>query len=142
MYYTVNRCIKRAGLIDRARTYCLLLNDDGLYILYLGKATGQMPESGDIITQVISDKAVNFFEQRYEKEISASEEKIKNGNLAEIAKEKHSFFLKKGQVQSFSFNSFHDGTSQIKIKGEGVKITLHAHNYYGKIIKSIEEGLK
>ena len=92
MSLTIQRCLKKPGIIDRARMFYLEFNEKGLYVIATGKGT-QVPTVRGPFAEVIAGKAVNFFIDKFEPEIVANEERIRTGQMETMAEEKHSFFL-------------------------------------------------
>ncbi len=141
MLHIIHRCIKKPGLIDRARTFYLELNDKGLYIICLGNTTQEVPRSGDLVAHAIATKAIHFIANRYEKKIKATEEQIQTKGVDEMVQTKHSYLFSKSEVEIFDFIVLSDQSIQIKIKGPKQKITLYADAYYGRTAQNIKQGL-
>lgn len=141
MKITVNRCLRKPGLLDGARSFYLELNDNGLYIINLGRSTIAVPQSADIISQAIANKALDIIQNKFEKRIRETELRIENGELKSLAQEKHSCFLTPDKIEDFNFVNLSDGSVQISIKGEKIKMKLYAHVSYQRIIQSIKESL-
>jgi len=138
----VHRCIKRPGLIEGARTFYLELTEEGLHIICLGNATQEVPSSGNIASDIIAGKAINFIANRYEKKIRETEERIQKEGVSTVSKENKSFFLTPSQIEIFDFTMLNDGTIQIKIKGGKAKLTLFAHQYYGRTVQNMKQSLR
>lgn len=141
MKLTVNRCLRRPGLLDGARTFYIELNDQGLFLISLGRSTIAAPKSADIISQAIANKALDMIQNKFEKKIREVEVKLENGELLSLVNTKHSHFLKPDEVDVFDFTMLNDGTVQINIKGGKAKMKLYAHSSYGRIIQSIKQSL-
>jgi hypothetical protein len=137
MNYIIQRCTKPPGLIIRALTYYLELNDQGLYIICLGNATAQ-PNTNDIISEAIANQAVKFFDKRYEKEIQKNEEILKKDGLEKSLKNKRSYFLTLAQISDFKVTQLNGSQIKIAIKGD-VKITLICHSYYSAIASAMSD---
>jgi len=142
MSLIVHRCIKRPGLIEGARTFYLELTEEGLHIICLGNATQEVPSSGNIASDIIAGKAINFIANRYEKKIRETEERIQKEGVSTVSKENKSFFLTPSQIEIFDFTMLNDGTIQIKIKGGKAKLTLFAHQYYGRTVQNMKQSLR
>lgn len=141
MKLTVNRCLKRPGLIDGARMYYLELNDEGLYLINLGRSTIAAPQSADFISQAIANKALNIIQNKFEKKIHETELRVEKGELKELAKEKHSYFFSNNDIAVYNFRMVNDGSIQIEIKGGKTNMKLYAHSSYGRIIQSIKQTI-
>lgn len=137
MNYVIHRCVKPPGLIIRALTYYLELNDQGLYIICLGNATAQ-PNTHDIISEVIADQAVKFFDKRYEKEIKKNEEILQKDGVEKSLKNKRSYFLTPKQISDFKVTQLNSNQIKIVIKGD-TKITLVCNGYYIGIANAISD---
>ena len=145
MKYTVDRCMKRPGLIDRARTYYLEFNEKGLYVIAIGKA-GQKPYIPremlvTVAAQALAKPIINKIEEKMEAEIVANEQRLASGQLESMAQEKHSRFLEKGQISQFKLNKQVD-TLQLVIKASGFSITLYAHEAYAEQLQQMEQALR
>jgi len=136
MNYSISRCTKPPGLIQRALTYYLELNEHGLYIICLGKATAQ-PIARDTLSQVVANEAVKFFDKRYEKEIQKNEEQLRKIGTIEMAKNKNCFYIPIEKIESFRIKILHDKSVQIKLKGS-VKRTFICDPAFGRIASTIE----
>lgn len=139
MKLTVDRCLKRPGLIIRAKTYYLELNPKGLYIVALGNAA-MMPVARNPISQAVGDAAYKHFDEKFETQIAENEQKIQLGQMEDLVSEKHSYFLRKDEVQEFKVEIFHDSVC-VKIKGGKAKITLYAHPHYKDVITEMARAL-
>lgn len=139
MKLTVHRCLKRPGLIIRAKTYFLELNTKGLYIIALGNAA-MMPVTRNPISQAIGDAAYKHYDEKFEVQIAQSEQRIQMGQLDEMATEKHSYFLRKEEVQEFKVEMLNDSVC-VKIKGGKAKITLFVHPHYKDVIAEMSHAL-
>lgn len=139
MKISIPRSIKPPGFIIRAKTYFLELNDKGLYIIALGNAT-VMPNTRNYFQQAVANSAVKYFDAKYEVQIAANEQRLRNGELDTLAAEKYSYFLRKDEVQLFKADYFQDGVT-LKIKGGKAKITLHAPAEYADKIHEISAAL-
>lgn len=142
MSLIIHRCIKRPGLIEGARTFYLELNNEGLHIICLGNATQEVPGSGNIAADIIAGKAINFIANRYEKKIREAEERIQKEGVSILSKEKKSYFLTPAQIEVFDFSVLNDGTIKINIKGGKAKLTLFAHQYYGRTLQNMKQTIR
>lgn len=144
MKYTINRCMKMPGLIDRARTYFLELNDKGLYIIAIGKAGLEPNIRQDNLTNIaamaIAKKINSPIARKMEEEILTNEERLQNGKMEEIVREKKSYFLTTNDIVSFKTTN-QGKTTKINIKGKGMKIELHVDNSYSDQISGISNAL-
>jgi hypothetical protein len=138
MEYTINRSVKRPGLIVGARTMFIQLNDKGLYVICLGNATQTPRPTNDLIVNLVADKAVDFFQNRYEKKIRETEVRIKTESLDELVKEKLCYFVPTNEITLFKASIEPDSHLKIQMKGGKLNMKVYTHPYYQQIAESIE----
>ncbi len=102
----VEKCIKKAGLLSRARTFRLELHPEGLYILCLGKATGEFTDVRlTTFEKMVAKKALNYFGKRYDEEHQHAFEELLLFGPREFAKKKNSHFIPAKEIDRyFSFD--------------------------------------
>jgi hypothetical protein len=137
MKYSISRCTKPPGLIIRALTYYLELNEKGLYLICLGNATAQ-PVTHDIISAAIADGAVKFFDNRYEKQIKKNEEQLLTLGAEKMVNTRHSHFFELNTLKALKVSQLTNGMIQIEIKGPK-KIKLQCHPHFHSIALSIAQ---
>ena len=87
------------GLIASGKTYTLILEDDGLYVLHTG------PAGRDVRTRGLAEyAAVSMVRSAQAKKIAAGEARIDDTPLDELVKEKHSKFVRKDEIESLQLN--------------------------------------
>lgn len=138
MKLTVHRCLKKPGLIIRAKTYFLELNSRGLYLIALGNAA-MIPPPRSVAHEVVGQAAFNHFDRKFEPKILENEQRIQLGQLEEMANEKHCFFLRREEVKQFKVSAFFDSI-RMDIKGGKANITLYAHPEYANVINEIAKS--
>ena len=144
MKYIVGRCMKRPGLIDRARTYYLEFNDKGLYIIAIGPA-GQKPHFPrktlvNEAAQALVKGLVQKMEEKMELEILDNEQRIANGQLALLAMEKKSYVVPSNEIKLFQ--SKREGELiKIVVKSAIVSITLFASEGYLEEVLAMETAI-
>jgi hypothetical protein len=138
MEYTINRSVKRPGLIVGARTMFIQLNDKGLYVICLGNATQTPRPTNDLIVNLVADKAVDFFQNRYEKKIRETEARIKTESLDDLAKGKLCYFIPTNEITFFKASIEPDSHLKIQMKGGKLNMKVYTHPYYQQIAESIE----
>lgn len=144
MKHVVQRCMKRPGLIDRARTYYLEFNQKGLYIVAIGPA-GQKPHfpKKTLVSeaaQALVSGIVAKMEAKMEVEIVANEERLANGQLETMATEKKSYFISQNQIELFKLKREGD-LIKISIKGGKVSINLFANEAYMEELSEMETAI-
>lgn len=136
MNYSITRCTKPPGLIQRALTYYIELNDKGLYLICLGKATVQ-PIARDPLSQVVANEAVKFFDKRYEKEIQKNEDELKRIGVSEMVKNKNCYFFPVENIAQFRIRILGDRSVEIKLKSS-IKRTFICDPAFGRIAANME----
>lgn len=122
MKIVIPRSYKPPGLIIRAKAYYIEFNDKGLYLVELGNASAT-PNTRSALQTYIAEKAVSYFDAKYEKGYLIVEERLRNGDLDQLVTEKRSYFLRKDEVKQFSFVSS-GGQLDVRIKGGKADLKL------------------
>lgn len=117
MMVVIERCEKRPGIFTGARAYRLVLNEQGLYVIELGKAMGYRNKSN-----VIADKLLDSMEKKRLEEQAQRTAELENIDLAQVVKNKKNFFLEKGSGTQVQFQQ--GAISRIFIKSPRIKMTL------------------
>lgn len=138
---TIHRSLKRPGLIDRARTYRIILNQEGLYFICLGKATMEVPQRGDVIAEAIAGKILQGIAGKFEKEIQETEARLEKEGVVAMAKTPKSYFIPSNAISLFEAKQLGDGVIRLTAKGNGVNITLDIHPYYKSAVDRMKELL-
>lgn len=89
----LDKVVVPAGLIASAKTYSLILENEGLYVIHTGPATRDVRTRG-----VFQEMAVGALHTHYDKKIAEGEARITDTALSILAQEKHSVFLKLGEI--------------------------------------------
>lgn len=139
MKITIPRCYKKPGFIVRAKIYYIELNDKGLYLVALGNASA-MPRTHGMIQQYAAEKAVAFFDAKYEPEIQGNEQRIRNGELDSVVTGKHSYFVAKNDVSRFTIEP-HFGALRVKIKGGKANLDLQVSAQHENEIREMQRVL-
>jgi len=101
MTFRLDKAVKPPGLISRGRTFTLIVEDEKLYILNTGPAKG--PGAGPIAMGVHA---------AIDRKIKKGEERVDNGDIRELVKEKHCALLTKDQITEVSLK---EGREEIKL---------------------------
>lgn len=117
----IDRCEKKPGVIVGARMYKLILNEDGLYVLQLGKAMGPRNQSNPI-----ADRILDNLQAKREKAHAEKEREMMSGNLKDLIDNKKNFLITKADMQELKPGNM-QYSPKLKIKSGGLKITLHFH---------------
>lgn len=124
----IPRCIKKPGLIVGARTYRLVFNESGLYLIQIGKAMMDTPPT-DPISGAIANSIIDKIAAKREKEMAEVEAELAGKDLNSLVDNKKSYFISK---QDFSELKITENMSEIKlkIKSSKINIDLYAHSDY------------
>lgn len=122
MSTVIRRCVKRAGLIDRARTFRLEHNEKGLYILYLGPATGQFrTRRVSLLEEYMQKAALEHFGTKYEAVHVQAEAELQRVGLDAFAAQKQSGFIPSGARPEITLD---ESDCSVLIKHEKIKRKL------------------
>lgn len=122
MKITIPRCYKPPGLIIRAKAYYIEFNDKGLYLVELGNASAT-PNTRGALQTYIAEKAVSYFDEKYEKDYLMVEERLRNGELDQLVTENRSYFLRKDEVKKFAV-TLAGNDFDLRIKGGKADLKL------------------
>ena len=89
MNIRIDRAIIPSGLIRSGRTYSLILEDSGLYVIHTGPAGNNVATSGGLERML-----VNKVHQRIEKKVLAGEARLESESLETLLENKHSRLIK------------------------------------------------
>ena len=115
------------GWIASARTYRLILDDEALWAICIGRAMGMRVKSNDPIANVLAGKMINKLEARMEKQLAAAEEEIANVPLVGLLKRKHSLRVPLSEKDAVTFVHKNNRDPRLVIKSGGRKLKLDAH---------------
>lgn len=115
----VERCEKKAGVFVGAKTYRLVLNNDGLYILDLGKAMGARNERN-----LIADKILDKIQENREKQREEKEKELDSVDLKSLLSDKKNRLLKDIDTREAKYTNLHQHP-KLTIKSSVINITLH-----------------
>jgi hypothetical protein len=139
MKITIPRCYKPPGLIIRAKAYYIELNDKGLYLIELGNASAT-PNTRGALEGYIAEKAVAYFDAKYEKDYLITEERLRNGELDQLATEKRSYFLRKEEIKKFSVSP--SGIDfDVRVKGGKADLKLLVASSNKESIQQMAEAI-
>ena len=93
----LDKVVIPAGLFNPARTYSLVRDNDGVYLIYTGRAMGNVaPSAGAAMAKPI----LNAIEGKRAVEIEAVEAKLRQDGARAMKDTKHSRFLPKASIKS------------------------------------------
>ncbi len=121
----IPRAVKPAGLIFAARTYRIVLNDFGLYILHIGRAMGNKPMPKGYFEKKLTDSLVTKIESKMMKQLFEREKDIDDSNLTdELTSDKSQHFSSPSEVK-LSFKQQARGSVKLIVKGKGIHLKLN-----------------
>lgn len=116
MSLQINGAIAPAGLISGAKTYSVILNEDGLYLIHVG------PAATNVYSYNPLERWLNeFLGARAAKKIAVGEARLAELGEAALVGEKHNVLLTAADVKTISFKQ--PGSSLI------LSIKSHKGNY-------------
>jgi hypothetical protein len=132
----IEKCEKKPGVFVGARTYRLVLNEQGLYILELGKAMGYRNESN-----IIADKILDKIHENREKQQAEKEKELNAADLDRLVDKKKNFLIKKTDVKEVKISNI-DTVPKLDIKSGVLNITLHFWQEDRAKVEKVYEYLK
>ncbi len=139
MSLLIRRCIKKPGLIDRARTYRLEHNEQGLYVLYLGPATGEFTKfRPGALEKVMADAALSYFGNRYEKQHLEAEAELERIGLGAFVTKPHCALIAPRSQAEITLSDS-DGAAVIKHQKLKLKVFLNPGDY--DVMKAIRSAM-
>jgi phospholipid N-methyltransferase len=132
----IEKCEKKAGVFTGARTYRLVLNEQGLYILELGKAMGYRNESN-----FIADKILDKIQENREKQQAEKEKEFNSVDLDRLVDGKKNFLIKKTDVKEVKISNL-NMIPKLDIKSSTLNITLHFWQEDRANVEKVYEYLK
>lgn len=115
----IERCEKRPGIFTGARAYRLVLQDEGLYILELGKAMGYRNSSN-----VIADKILDKIQESRDKEQAERARELSTLDLSQQVDNKKNFLIKKSDVKEAKVANL-SASPKLELKSNVLNIALH-----------------
>lgn len=115
----IERAEKKPGVFVGARMYRLVLNEQGLYILELGKAMGVRNKQN-----VLADMILDKIEEKRGQQHAEKTNELNSADLDLVVDNKKSFLVKKADVKEVKASQM-DYYPKLKIKSGIVNITLY-----------------
>jgi len=132
----IEKCEKKPGIFVGAKTYRIVLNDEGLYIMELGKAMGYRNEGN-----IIADKILDKIQENREKQYAEKEKELSSGDLNSLVDNKKNFLLKKADIKEVKIANL-TGFPKLDIKSGVINITLHFWQEDKEKVEKVYEYLK
>jgi len=136
----ISRCIKKPGLITGARTYRLVLNENGLYIIELGNAMMETPKT-NVVSDAIAGVIVDKIAENLERKIVEKENSLVGKDLNQLVDNKKNFLIhKEGITEILLIDSNFE--LKLSIKSSVLKISLYFYLKDKSILETIYNQLK
>jgi hypothetical protein len=126
---------KKPGIFVGARAYRLVLNDDGLYILELGKAMGYQ-NTGNVIASKILDK----IEESRDKQQAEKSKELSTADLSRLVDNRKNYLVKNSDVKEAKTANL-STNPKLEIKSGVLNITLHFNQQDKEKVEKINEYL-
>lgn len=126
MSIVIRRCVKKAGLIARARTFRLECDEQGLYVLCLGRATGEMnfehlTSLERAAAKLATEKALSYYGDRYEKEHVQAEDELARVGAKAFASRPHCWLIPRGAGAKVALDA---SQSSVRVRHGKVNLEL------------------
>ena len=124
MEYRIDGAVTPPGLISSAKTFSLILRDEGLYVIHTGPANGQPPGSqmrvNGVLQAAVTNATANVVNKRIIQKVAEGEAQLNEKGPETLAQQKHSKLLASDQI------------SEINIKENLREIVLEIRSSQGK----------
>lgn len=126
--HVVERCIKPPGLIFAARTYRLVLNTKGLYLIHIGRAMGPKVRADNPISDKLAQSMITRVEDKLMQKLAIREAEIDDADLdRELSRSSKSRHYATRDEVTLVFKIRPNGSGKLNLKGKGVKLGLDIH---------------
>jgi hypothetical protein len=130
MPLVVERCVKPPGFIFAARTYRLVLNRNGLYLLHIGRAMGPKVRADGYLADKLAQSMISKMERKMMGKLNDREEGIDDANLDhELALSKKSRHYESRNEVELKFKVLTNGLGKLRLKGKGVNVRVEIQPY-------------
>ncbi|MCA9675157.1 MAG: hypothetical protein H6709_23915 [Kofleriaceae bacterium] len=100
----IDRVVTPPGLIARARTWTVIWDRDGMYLLCTGNATREVRTVG--VAGALARKMIDKIAERYDREIEAAEARLATMTPADyVAQDKHSVYVARAEIKGVELRS-------------------------------------
>ncbi|MDA7881578.1 hypothetical protein N9A94_04670 [Akkermansiaceae bacterium] len=130
------------GWIASAKTYRLILDDEALWAICIGRAMGMRVKSRDPLADMLAGKMINKIQARMEKQLAAAEDEITDVPLIGLLKRKHSLRVPLGEKGAVTFLQRNHQDPRLVIKSGGGKLKLDAHPDFADELKQIAKAFE
>jgi hypothetical protein len=130
----IDRAVIPPGLIRRSRTYSLIADDAGLWIICTGPAGREVA-----VDNALERFAVSKVYERCEKQILEGEERLATAPLADLAKEKHNHFFGYAEILGVVVDDTFGGLARLSVRTAKEKFAFQFHRSRKDEIGAIAE---
>ena len=120
MEYRIDGAVIPPGLIKSAKTFSLILRDEGLYIIHTGPANSRPMQANGLIQVAAANATANVANRRIAKKVAEGESRLNEIGPETLVQQKHSRLLTPDQI------------SEINIKENLREIVLEIRSSQGK----------
>ena len=124
MEYRIDGAVTPPGIITSAKTFSLILRDEGLYVIHTGPAGAHPPGSqvraNGLIEAAAANATANAVNKRITRKVAEGEARLDEVGPETLVQQKHSKLLTAGQI------------SEINIKENWREIVLEIRSSQGK----------
>lgn len=127
----IDGAVRGPGLIRRALTYSLIINQDGLYIIKTGPASQNVGHAANMPgTAGFGRAAKGVFDSMYAPQVEVGEARLMAEPLAQLATEKYSYFFPLNQITEATVDQNHFGEVCLNLRAgkEKIKLACRASN--------------
>lgn len=108
MDYRIDGVVTPPGLISSAKTYSLILKDEGLYVIHTGPANGRAPNSklrvNGVVTAAAANATAKFVDKRIAKKVAAGEAHLNEQGPEALIQQKHSKLLAPDHISAIKID--------------------------------------
>ena len=138
---TIPRCQTTPGLIAGAKTYKLVFNEDGLFVIHLGGAMNLnyqniKPREG-LAVRVLSGALINAMAGGLEKKLAEEELRLASIDLKTVVDDKKVFLITPQNLEKFEISKNGFNMPTLDIKSGRLKLKLHF--YYEEDREGLEK---
>jgi len=116
----INKAVIPAGLIRSAKTYSLILNNEGLYIIKTGPAGREVSAQGAINKMVVTK-----VHEKIAQKVKEGEEKIQSMGVQQLVAEKGNILLTPGEIQDATVGTNMYSEPKLQIVSSKGKFSFH-----------------
>jgi hypothetical protein len=117
----LDRVVVPAGLFNPARTFSLVRDDGGFYMIFTGPAMGNVPQTAGV-AGVIAGGILDKMADKRAIQIAENEDKLRQSSAAAMKDTKYSLYFPKDSIQEITIKS---GTFPIVVVKAAKKHTMH-----------------